>query len=223
MIPERRDAGLLTSRLGEVRVGLPGEEWPEFEDRPLLGLCQINLDESPHVPDQLKDFSFLSIWMADERKCPGCLNFPHRTEGVADPRLCIRAYPSLEGLVHLPSPLAKNPFVPHGVRWERVEDQHPHDAGAFDWAEERGLTVEQAWLIMDKMPDIPDDGNSSDRAWWSKLGGWPAPIQDPIPRPLALQLGCMDEVRMQWVDGGCFYLWRRDGEGPVWDSEVQFF
>jgi hypothetical protein len=80
----------------------------------------------------------------------------------------------------------------------------------FTEFERRGYANEQARLAIDQMGKLELPGQ--DR-WLSKVGGWPAPIQEPITVPLAFQLGGDDKSGLIWGDAGCAYFWRTQISG----------
>lgn len=75
---------------GKWPLGSRGEEWPAWEAKPLLFVCQMNLATAPAVPPLLADIQLITFFVNPE------VGVLHRENG-ADWRLL--TYPSLEGLV----------------------------------------------------------------------------------------------------------------------------
>ena len=83
------------SNFGLAPLGLPGEEWPIWESKPLLFVCQMNLTTAPAAPPLLAGVQLLTFFIDPEL---GTLS----KENGADWRL--RTYRSLEGLAPIPAP-----------------------------------------------------------------------------------------------------------------------
>src|ERR1039458_771125 len=107
------------SNFGLAPLGLPGEEWPTWDARPLLFVCQMNLTTAPAVPPLLADIQLITFFVSLEF---GTLS----QENGAD--WCLRCYRSLEGLARIPAP-PDAPKVRKGFecRWEECEDHPNHD------------------------------------------------------------------------------------------------
>ena len=78
------------SNFGRAPLGLPGEEWPMWDSKPLLFVCQFNLATAPSVPPLLAGIKLITFFVNPEL---GELS----EENGGDWRL--RAYNSLDGLV----------------------------------------------------------------------------------------------------------------------------
>jgi hypothetical protein len=53
------------SFFGTIRLALPGENWPYFDNKPMLPLCQINVAGLSFRPPTLEDTSFLTYFCCD--------------------------------------------------------------------------------------------------------------------------------------------------------------
>ena len=84
------------SCLGQVYMGLPGEEWPQYHGRPMLGLCQMNLQDIDFVPESLREIAMITVFVAlgDD----GCsIDTIHH--GQETDIFCVRTYASSEIMV----------------------------------------------------------------------------------------------------------------------------
>ena len=195
--------------IGAVRVLGEGEQWPQCDGVAMVGLAQFNLLEAPYVPEDLQGLALVSVFMV--------LGSPFRVE--------VRGYKSLEELVGATGA----PPVPEGWRpcgaQARLGDDFPSFAPGPPY---EGLAVQEvpaAWevALLDAVQAVADE-LPDDLRWGPKLGGWPAPVQDPLERPLGLQIGYENGARINLVDTGCVYAWRsmKDGQ-EVWETDFQFY
>lgn len=212
----------LTTILGDVRCGLPGETWPMYGGSPMVGLGQINLKESLFVPEILADLAFITVFMARGKEADWPIDFPIDGDKNRE-KWVVRAYRSLEGLVsyaEAPPPV----FHPCAVVPEVFQDPAPnHFAAARATVEKLGLDGAYAEWIEEEICDIEEERGQI--RWGTKIGGWPAPIQDDIERPLAFQLGSEGATGIHWIDAGCAYFWRSKSEvgKDSWSMEIEFY
>jgi uncharacterized protein YwqG len=50
------------SNFGLRPLGVPGEEWPSANGKPLMFICQLNLTIAPFVPELLRDVALLTFF-----------------------------------------------------------------------------------------------------------------------------------------------------------------
>ena len=105
------------------------------------------------------------------------------------------------------------------MKYDLFQDYPGHFEELHQVRDQYNLSEDWANLVQEEIFEIEEDG---DIRWGTKLGGWPAPIQNPIEEPLTLQLGCENDVGLQWVDSGCVYLWRKPQDNS-WDLEIEFY
>jgi hypothetical protein len=220
-IPEPgRDDGLLSTRLGEVRVGGPGEQWPRYNDSPMLGICQFNLREAPHVPPTLRGLQFLTVFMAADPKYKNVdLGLYPTSEWCL-----VRGYASVEELVALKSEAPFQPFRPCGVRWEPFNDPMPNVHNMLDHIgmADAGIPVDESG-VNDRIHELLSQLDPHEWRYGTKLGGYPAPVQDDNTEELAFQLGSDMKPEkgcgFMWGDAGCVYVWRNTENPPEWSVD----
>jgi len=226
LLQPRRELPIIspvTTILGDVRCGLPGEAWPTYGGAPMVGLCQLNLKESLFVPKILADLAFITVFMARGKESDWPIDYPF--EGDKDrEKWVVRAYGSLEGLVpyvKAPSPV----FHPCAVEQSALQDPAPNHSGVVLRATLEQLGLDGAYVerIEEEIYDIEEE--QGEIRWGSKIGGWPAPIQSDIERPLAFQLGSEGATGIHWIDAGCAYFWRSklDDGNDRWSLEIEFY
>lgn len=219
--PSYRPEDPKASWLGRVVVGRPDEAWPSYQGQPMVGICQINLTEAPHVPDALKDLRLITVFMAaGDKEWP--IDFPLEEDSPGT-RWVLRAYDALDELIPYPdAPAPPRTIKPCAVRYKLISDHHPNSYEFEEVVEWRRQYPEK---IVERITEAYDNQpGEAEEAYGSKVGGWPAPIQDPITRPIAFQLGCEEKVGLQWIDGGCVYFWRnRSDQENEWNLELQFY
>jgi len=105
------------SNFGLAPLGLPGDEWPCWNSRPLLFVCQMNLTTAPAVPPILAGIHLITFFIDSEF---GILNRENGANWI------LRKYASLGGLARIVAP-ADAPKLKKGFecRWEQCED-HPN-------------------------------------------------------------------------------------------------
>lgn len=188
---------------GMTPLGLPGEEWPTWESKPLLFVCQMNLTTAPAPPPLLADIQLITFFVNPE------LGALHQENG-ADWRL--RAYSSLESLVPIAAPLgapkAKKGFE---CRWEECEDHPNHDDPEMVIsAGSRRPRTELENLARTKIGGYASTIQSE--PWW----GHTAHPQNP---KYCLQINSEEKAGLIWGDGGTIYIAR----GTKSDSRDQWF
>jgi len=190
----------LASWFGDVLVCKEGEEWPSWKHPVslkrvfLTPLAQFNLTEAPFVPEKLKQFKMITIFIDAEE-----LPFDRlHGEGWA-----VRAYESLEDLVPLKRPDIEFEVKPFPMKWELVENEGP------SW--------EDAWSVTDLTEfNYVTDGEFYDRyenSEKTKLGGFPALIQGELSFGLekfVFQIGTEEKAGWYWGDGGVGYFGLND-------------
>jgi uncharacterized protein YwqG len=191
------------SNFGMAPLGLPGEEWPAWDSKPLLFVCQMNLSTAPAVPPLLADIQLITFFVNPDF---GRLS----EENGKDWRL--RAYKSLEGLARTLAP-SDAPKVKKGFEchWEECED-HPN----YDDSE----TVIPAGT---RHPRTPLENVAR-----TKVGGYATTIQSdpwwgykahPSEPKYCLQINSEEKAGLIWGDGGAIYLARGTAPG----SEDRWF
>ena len=201
--------------LGKVVVGKRGESWPEMDGVPLYGVCQLNLEEAEYVPDCLQDFSLIAFFAIGDKKRPDFM-----MPGWAG-RWEIRAYSKNDDLVPYEFPPWPHPYWKPCRARARSFTDHYRSGAAF--LEDNNTSLPEFWVdvIDDYIREVLEpefarkQGLPNEAQWGTKLGGWPAPIQEDLGRPVAFQLGCENAAGINWVDGGCVYVWQKDGHWEV--------
>lgn len=194
------------SWFGRVNLAAPGETWPENAGKPMLPLAQINLAELPFRPPRLDDLAFITVFVDPD-------DYPN--DDPNGKRWCLRAYPSLDGLVPLPRPAAKFAIKALPMKPRIVETDFPcHDDVNIELDED----VDEAYY--DIFENI--DG--------FKLGGWPSLIQSEIfwaphnAHPAApeyvFQIDSTEKGQWAWGDSGVGYFGR--GTAPGRENEWTF-
>ncbi|MCE5186046.1 MAG: DUF1963 domain-containing protein [Planctomycetaceae bacterium] len=194
----RPPEGMLTSWFGNVLVCREGESWPKWKPvaKPetfLTPLAQFNLTEAPFVPEKLRQFKLITVFMDEELP----YDKPHGHGWL------IRGYETLEGLVPIERPQVKFNIKPFPIRWELLENEGP------SW--------EDAWSITNLTEfnevtdhEFNDRYHNSER---TKLGGYPALIQAELSFGLnnfAFQIGTEEKAHWGWGDGGIGYFGLND-------------
>lgn len=186
----------LCSWFGDVLVCKEGEIWPQW-DRVvgkkgvyLTPLAQFNLTEVPFVPEKLKRFKMITVFIDDDY-----LPFdkPYGQGWI------VRAYETLEELVPLKRPEVKFEIKAFPMKWELLENEGP------SW--------EDAWSITDLTEfNLVTDSEFYDRyenSEKTKLGGYPALIQGELGfgiNNFVFQIGSEDKAGWMWGDCGIGYF-----------------
>jgi hypothetical protein len=187
----------LSSWFGQIRVGLPGESWPLGPELPMLPLCQLNLREAPHRPPALDDVDLIAIWV-DQQTLPD-------DEAANGDGWCLRAYPSLGGLVPVEPPPERDRFLePFPIRWHAIED-FP------DWED----------LSLGGEAITEHNALGLTASYGTKLGGWPSYVQsslgwwaahDDAGPEYVLQVDSESKSGWAWGHDGVGYFGRGTGE-----------
>jgi len=192
-----------TSWFGTVRVGLPDESWPEWKGRPMVGVCQINCAEAPHLPSSLGDVEMLSLFVDFTDGVPP--DDSPNGEGWL-----LRAYSSRNALVSVTEPAIDGRLRPFPVRWESIPEDMParEDLRTFLGSESDGVLEEFGELL-----GGPAEG--------SKVGGWPFLVQGelfwapfnrhPANPEYVLQIDSEYKAGLSWGDQGILYIGRGTG------------
>jgi len=197
----------LTSWFGKG-VAFHGENLPEYNEKPMFPLLQINTSELPFVPQELSETALLVLYLNRDE-------FPF-DQSHGDGWL-IREYTSLNGLEPLPNndlPLVVKPFP---IFWELVEDDTP------SW--------EDSGSVVDGTKHINADKEASEvfytefnRYHQTKVGGYPACIQHEALRAnteFVFQVGSEEKARWMWADNGIGYFYKN--AAGEWSWGCQFY
>lgn len=207
----------IISILGNVLLGLENEKWPKFQGKKMVGVAQINLEESTVIPECLNDLKFITVFIANGNdQCPVDL---YENDDNESKKFIIRSYKSLDKLVpykDAPEPLKD--ITPQKVVMHRTfYDPYPYwDTYLSDYKKKYG---EKVYRLLKQT--LKDDFNQSSEKYKNKIGGYPAPINNSDDRPLAFQLEC-DDVGLGWGIGGYVFIWRNPpGTDPEWEYEIE--
>lgn len=189
------DHDLKSSWIGKVLVCKEGETWPESNGKPMIPLCQINLENLQNKPDQLSDIQFITIFMDSEE-------IPSNDEPNGE-LWCIRAYKDIDTLVVIDTPVYTSPIKPFQMKAKPIEKDCP------------------AWE--DCPIEIPEDfeadySESFQNHTGIKVGGWPSLIQSEIfwapfnehaANPIyVFQIDSVEKANWYWGDSGIAYFGR---------------
>jgi uncharacterized protein YwqG len=180
------------SNFGLAPLGLPGEEWPAWESKPLLFVCQMNLATAPAVPPLLSGIQLITFFIDPAL---GNVSQENGKDWV------LRAYPSLEGLVRIAAP-AGAPKVKKGFecRWEECEDHPNHDDSEMVIpAGSRRPRAELENVARTKIGGYATTIQSE--PWW----GYQAHPGEP---KFCLQINSEERAGVFWGDGGAIYVAR---------------
>jgi uncharacterized protein YwqG len=197
------------SNFGLAPLGRPGEEWPVWESKPLLFVCQMNFMAAPAVPSLLAGIQLITFFIDAEL---GNLN---RESGA---NWVLRTYPSLAGLARIAAP-ANTPKLKKGFecRWEECEDHPNHD---------------DPEIVKPAGSRRPRSG--FDNVARTKIGGYASTIQSepwwghtahPAEPRYCLQINSEEKAGAIWGDGGTIYLGRGTAAacGDQWFLDWQCF
>jgi Domain of unknown function (DUF1963) len=208
------------SWFGAVHLGAAGEEWPRWQGLPMAPIAQLNLGEAPLVPAALDDIALLAVFAA---------NVPLNGGEANGEGWMVRAYHSLHGLVPLAMPAEAH------VALTEIGCERPLKA----------LPIRYSLLAADypDWPDVPDDVSVSpeiEEEWeehfvahaGTKLGGWPALLQDrifwapfnehPANPEYVFQIAAVPKAGFGLFGDGIWYFGRGTGDArDVWTFEYQ--
>ena len=188
---DKKPADDHSSWMGKVTVARLGETWPEWNSKPMMPVCQLDLTQLELVPANLDDIALLTLFVAENDLPDGDQN------GY---RWLLRAYQDIDGLIPLTPPDAEFPIKPVALVPEEPADDFPcWEDVAVDVPEELD---EEYYDLFENLDGI-------------KIGGWPTLIQGEIywPQPEAqpqyvLQIDSLEESEWSWGDGGVAYIGR---------------
>ena len=197
------------SNFGLAPLGLIGEEWPGWQSKPLMFVCQMNLAMAPAVPPLLSGVQLVTFFIDPEL---GNLSQDSGSDWI------LRTYSSLDGLERIAAP-AGAPKVKKGFecRWEECED-HPN----YDDSE----------TVIPAGSRRPRTG--FDNVARTKVGGYATTIQSepwwgytahPAEPRYCLQINSEEKAGAIWGDGGAIYLARGTAAGceDQWFLDWQSF
>lgn len=188
------------SNFGRTVCGLPNDEWPTLEGKPLFFLCQFNLKEPKYVPPVLKDYALITLF-ANER-CS---------------ELVIRGYNNLEELTCLNSEKDKPCLTKSAsIVWLEPYEDYPH------WDD---LVLENQDIPEEFFESEEYEGLITS---CSKMGGYPSSIQsypfDPLPEDVefCFQINAEPQIKLYLVDRGTLYIGKRKSTLD-WCYDLQFY
>lgn len=200
--------------IGTVFLGKEGETWPTMDGRPMVGLYQLKVSDAPYVPDELSDVVLATMFAAPSSD--GEEPFNPLPEGGRKNAVLVRTYTATDKLaVYADRPEPPDSLNPCPATLQEFED-HPPNLPTLEKMRAEGKYDERVFQrIEEHLAEIDGDAR-----WGTKTGGYPAPVQGAIERPVTIQLGGEDAVGINWIDGGCVYLWRQpDGS---WEIYMEF-
>jgi hypothetical protein len=203
--------GHLGSRLGNVLALGVDETWPTTaEGVPLDGLMQVDLTALPYVPPELQGLAFLTVfWDQDGLGDGGSVAL-------------VREYTDLTKLRPVnPSealPSERDAVPVHLVEWVDCFSLYHLLQLVPDFSEQG----DEFFQELDRELGAISEETQGD-VMSSKVGGWPAPTQEPVARPVTLQVASDYDIGLNLVDGGSLYCWRvQTPDGWKWEFELQF-
>lgn len=197
----------VASWFGRVTLAEPGEQWPSWNGRPMWPLCQIVVNELPHVPESIRDLALIRVFIDPDY---------HELDPLHDPFWKVRTSKSLDGLIAASEPAHGSRIRPQPARWKPINDLPEAD----------DLPAE----VRDEVRDLWGESfHSSER---TKIGGWPHVIQwSPVWAPggehparpeYVLQIGSEEKARWMWGDAGVAWFGRGTGRRRrTWAMEWQ--
>ncbi|WP_155299166.1 DUF1963 domain-containing protein [Deinococcus kurensis] len=208
----------LASHIGLRPVMRPHETWPlDTLERPMQFIAQLNLTEAPYLPEVLKQYALLTIFVAED-----CIQ-----QRFAQGSWTLRAYPTLADLIPVEAP--NQPW--HWMRGFECQWQMITDYPAYDDAQLRlpdGLSLED---------DLPEEIHGFNVAR-SKVGGFASTIQHAVEfvsatqtpddwqrddsPPFVFQINSEEKARLMWADNGTLYVGKRTGTDE-WFASCQFY
>jgi hypothetical protein len=185
---------LAASWFGNVLLSAPGESWPNSPKRPMSPLIQINLKEVQYVPEKLKDYEMITVFI-DPEDIP--INMNER-KGIE-----IRLYKRIDELV----PLVDRPNLdfcirPFPLKWQQTTQEGP------DYSIAMGMTdMTDFGLFFDDLFNVFSERyHCTDK---TKIGGYPALIQDHLEfgnENYLFQIGSEEKASWMWGDCGIGYF-----------------
>lgn len=197
----------LASRFTGDFVMLPEEEWPISNGRLLQAFLQVNVSELPYVPEQLKGFQIVTIFI-DEENVP----YDQQPSGVG---WVLRAYTSADGLAPRKNPIAGSTLKAFEVSWTKSDSEGPN------WEDAWSIADLSKFNELEGSVDIYYDRYKNQLS--TKVGGWPSLIQSELrmgPNNFVLQVDSEEKAGWSYLDAGTMYVGRVDG---VWVLEAQCY
>lgn len=186
----------LASWFGKVQVARADEAWPCSNDKPMLPLCQINLNEFQFKPALLNDIALITIFIDSD-------NIPAQ-EDTNGTSWCLRAYKMTDELVPLTQVKVSSAIKPMQMIPEVIAQDFPN------WED---CPVPAPARFEENYSELFPNTEGI------KFGGWPMLIQGEInwdsASEFAFQIDSVEKARWQWGDNGVAYFGRNTGEaGP---------
>jgi uncharacterized protein YwqG len=194
----------LSSWFGKVEFCSEGENWPYSNEKPMLPLAQINLNDLSYIPKRLEGLSFITIFIDAE-------NLPIDTpngEGWE-----IRTYKNIDELIPIDKPEISSHIKPFPMKAIEIEADYPC------WED---IPIECPEEIEDQYYDLYENSPGF------KFGGWPSLIQSeifwapwnkhPASPEYVFQIDTEEKAHWSWGDGGVGYfgLGTTQGKEDVW-------
>lgn len=192
---EKTDA----SWFGKVLLCKEGEEWPISNGKPMIAICQINVEALLNRPAVLKDVAFMCLFIDSEELPDDAKN--------GDGWL-LRTYERLEDLVPI-KPIETETWIkPFQLQAEAIEKDYPH-------FEDCPYEIPEAFS--DEYYDLFPNQKCI------KIGGWPSLVQSEIywepfneheAKPkYVFQIPSIMKANWSWGDDGVAYIGRGTLEG----------
>ena len=151
----RPKKAITQSYFGKVLVCKDGEDWPQSNGKPMIPLCQLNLEDAPYIPQSIKHIAFITIFIDDKDMPIG--NLPNGD------KWCLRAYEKNDKLIPIIQANYTSQIKPKALRpIPKVFQDFPPDPYS---PLEIDYSIEHEYL--DEYPNYEG----------IKLGGFPAAIQ----------------------------------------------
>lgn len=130
----RPTSNLTASCFGEIRAEMEGEMWPEYKDKPLWPLCQLNLSEASYQSDLLADIVLITVFIAQDYMMMAG-NVIETTDQEPYSGWFLRTYTSLDKLIPVTNTKHRSPLQPFEAQWDSsTSDDYPtHDTLPIDF------------------------------------------------------------------------------------------
>ena len=190
------------SWFGKILLGMPGENWPLNEGKPMTPICQVNLEALDHPIRGLEDIAFLTLFVGPDN-LP--IDEPNGSSWV------LRTYTSTSDLVPLPQLYEADKPKPFQMLAEPVMDYPSWEDCPIPIPDDLTATFSE------ECPNHPG----------IKFGGWPMVIQDVVewehPKlstsefEFVFQIDSVAKSNWYWGDDGIAYIGR--GKDPEQRNE----
>ena len=181
------------------------EKWPNINGEQLDPILQINVDELPFAPNQLKKYKLVTIFIN--------LNSYEKTREFKN-NFEIRTYTTLNELEKRKCPIS-NHLKTFEINWEeKIDTPSLEELVWLEGNPERRLPMSDVFYEM----KLEEHWNSQ-----TKVGGWPYSIQhelDMESENYILQIGSEEKAKLNWTDSGIVYIGINNGD---WIIEHQFY